>query len=76
MNDLNNVNIVKKQLVKASDFWVKMVIFALLCQFGGLYYITYFVADWDTGEPIAYLLGLSIETAGMLYFLRKRGSLS
>lgn len=66
----------KARLKKSSDFWVKVLIATLLVKFGGLYYITYHIADWDTGEPISYLMGLMMETAGMLYFLRRRGALS
>lgn len=31
---------------------------------------------WDVGEPIAYLIGLGIETTCLIYWLRKKGSLN
>ena len=40
-------------------------------RFIGLYYITYYVAGWDLGEPIAYLLGVMVEITGRLQFTQR-----
>lgn len=38
--------------------------------------MTYWVWGWDTVEPIAYLLALSVEAVGLWYFIRRGRGLS
>jgi hypothetical protein len=39
-------------------------------QFLGLFYITYGLYGWDVGEPVSYLLTLSVELVALLLVLR------
>lgn len=37
--------------------------------------MTYVTHGWDVTEPISYLIGLAIETAGIWYYIRYRAKL-
>lgn len=62
--DIAEIEALQEDVNKRSLLTIKLIIVGLLIQFGALYYITYYVAGWDLGEPIAYLLGLLIEIIG------------
>lgn len=51
-----------------SKLGIQLLIIGLLIQFAGLYYITYYIASWDTGEPIAYLIALGLDVIGRKIF--------
>jgi hypothetical protein len=55
---------------------IKAGIFLTGVQFGVLFYLTYWVWDWDTCEPLDYLLGCTLETIGLYMFIQYRKDMS
>ena len=50
---------------------------ALTClQFAGLFYLTYFVFDWDFCEPISYLIDLGLEAYALFLFIKAKEDFS
>lgn len=64
VGDVLALDDLEKKIDKKSGFWIKCLILGMLAQFAGLYYITYYVAGWDLGEPISYLMTLGVELIG------------
>jgi hypothetical protein len=62
--DIVDLQELEKQVEGKSLLIVKFLIFALLCQFALLYYITYYAGGWDVGEPVAYLIGVALDIVG------------
>ncbi len=60
---------------KASKM-IKGGIFLKGIQFGVLFYLTYWVFDWDFCEPIDYLLGCTLETVALYMFIKYRKDFS
>jgi hypothetical protein len=66
-----NVNQIEKNVNKSALSLINLGVLTVGVQWGVLFYLTYFAYGWDFTEPIGYLIGLSLETYGLWYFLRK-----
>jgi hypothetical protein len=64
--DIVEIENLQENVNKRSLLTIKLLVLGLLAQFALLYYVTYHVAGWDLGEPIAYLLGIMIEIIGKI----------
>jgi len=42
-----------------------------VAQFVGLFYLTYWVFDWDFCEPIAYLMELGVDALALALFITR-----
>lgn len=62
--DIFDIETLQQKINSKSLFTIKLIIAGLIAQFIGLYYVTYYVAGWDLGEPISYLLGIMLEIIG------------
>lgn len=66
IKDIADIEHLQQNIDSKSLNTIKLILVGLVLQFIGLYYITYYVAGWDLGEPIAYLLGVMVEIIGRL----------
>lgn len=64
--DIEDIEKLQQNIDSKALNTIKLILVGLILQFIGLYYVTYYVAGWDLGEPIAYLLGVLIEIIGRL----------
>lgn len=58
--------------VKKSMKPVKLLLLLSMLQFAVLYYLTFYVYDWNVVEPLAYMLSLSIQLGFLLVYALKR----
>lgn len=63
------LDIEKKALTQSRNV-IRFMLIALAIQWIVLFYMCYYVYGWDVVEPISYLLSLSAETIGILFYLR------